>query len=458
MGKIRLGLVGCGLMMGTHAKAVDACTDAVRITAVCDIHYERAAEVAAVLNDPFITTDYTKMLDHVDAVLVALPQELHYECGMFCAMNKKHVLMEKPLCNSEEECLRLIETCEENGVTLMCAYPVRYWPGIVKLKELVDSGEYGKVIMMSVWTEQLTRFDKLHWTNTAKLAGGQLFCHGCHYIDLLLWFLGQPVSGTHIGTRVGTEWLLREGTSAVTMKFANGAVAYHGATWGARGTRLGYDFQVQTEKGLLDYDHAKGTITFYSRSDLHIPGKAANMTTEVLWSMGNGQKSTQYEILHFADCVCNGKTAIRGTMDQVGGGREIFLQIRVFLHQPQHLLSAHIAIFADQLIAVVILTEAADTGSQHDQLAPGGQGHAGAINCLVAQPGAFELLGIQVCHHLLQRLGHLGLVDLLAFSDGCLKNGPILADVKALYGSIAVLAHGGQHIQQRQLLQKCFWA
>ena len=188
----------------------------------------------------------------------------------------------------------------------MCAYPVRYWPGIVKLKELIDSGDYGKVIMMSVWTEQLTHYGPYHWGNTARLGGGQLFSHGCHYIDLLLWFLGQPVSGTHVGTTVGTEWLLREGTSAVTMKFENGAVAYHGATWGARGTRLGYDFQVQTEKGLLDYDHIAGTITYYSRSEVHKPGEKSKHTVEVLWDQGDAQKATQHEINHFVDCVLTG--------------------------------------------------------------------------------------------------------------------------------------------------------
>lgn len=310
MKKIRLGLIGCGGMMKTHASAVDACTEALSITAVCDTIRERAEEVATVLDNPHITTDYRQMLDYVDAVLIALPHDLHFECGMFFAKHKKHVLMEKPLCNSEEECLRLIETCDSNGVTLMCAYPVRYWPGIVKLKELIDSGEYGKVIMMSIWTEQLTRYDDYHWAHTARLGGGQLFSHGCHYIDILLWFLGQPVSGTHTGTNTGTEWLLREGTSAVTMKFENGAVAYHGATWGARGTRLGYDFQIQTEKGLLDYEHSKGTITYYSRSDIHNPGEAPRSTVEVIWDQGNGQKSTQHEINHFAECVLTGATPL----------------------------------------------------------------------------------------------------------------------------------------------------
>lgn len=310
MEKIRLGLVGCGKMMKVHAMAVDACTEELKITAVCDLNYERAADVASVLDNPIICTEYSQMLEHVDAVLVALPHDLHYECGMYFANHKKHILMEKPLCNSEEECLNLIETCEQAGVILMCAYPVRYWPGIVKLKELMDSGDFGKPFMMSVWTEQLTRREGIHWGVTARLGGGQLFSHGCHYIDLLLWFFGQPLYGTHTGTNVGTEWMLREGTSAVTMKFANGVVAYHGATWGARGSRLAYDFQVHTEKGLLDYDHGKGTITFYSNAAIHNPGATAESTVEVLWDKGNAKKSTNKEIDHFVDCVLNGKTPL----------------------------------------------------------------------------------------------------------------------------------------------------
>ena len=57
-------------------------------------------------------------MNKVDAILCVLPHHLHYECGMFFARHKKHILMEKPLCNTEEECLRLIEICEEEKVVL----------------------------------------------------------------------------------------------------------------------------------------------------------------------------------------------------------------------------------------------------------------------------------------------------------------------------------------------------
>jgi predicted dehydrogenase len=135
---VRLGLIGCGGMMRTHAQGVNL-VKGIEIVAVCDIIRERAEEVAEVLNTPYITTDFETMVDLVDAVLIALPHDLHYECGAFFARHGKHVMMEKPLCNTEEECLSLIDICEEHNVVLMCAYPVRFWPGIVRLKELIDS-------------------------------------------------------------------------------------------------------------------------------------------------------------------------------------------------------------------------------------------------------------------------------------------------------------------------------
>ena len=324
MNKVRLGLIGCGGMMKSHAQGVNM-VDTVEITAVCDIDIEKAEAVASVLNHPYVTDDYKTMVDKVDAILCALPHHLHYECGMFFARNKKHILMEKPLCNSEEECLKLMETCEEKGAVLMCAYPVRYWPGVVKLKELIDSGEYGKVIKMSVWTEQLTKTVEGDWKSDARLGGGQFFSHGCHYVDILLWFLGAPVKGMHFGTRVGTPWLMREGTSEAIFQFENGAVGYHGATWGARGTRLGYDFQIHTEKGMLEYDHFAGVIRLFNSSLEHVPGVTEQQAYEEIWKR-NGEKSkaTQYEIAHFADCVLNGTKPLTDGKSALTGLRVIW--------------------------------------------------------------------------------------------------------------------------------------
>jgi len=207
--------------------------------------------------------------------------------------------MEKPLCNTEEECMHLIEACEEEDVTLMCAYPVPFYPEIVKLKEFIDSGDYGKVIQMSIWTEQLTKHDEeWFWGSSARLGGGQFFSHGCHYIDLLLWFLGEPISGVHFGTNKGTPWMEKEGNSNVILTFENNVMAYHFGTWGARGTTHFYDFQVFTDKGYFEYTRANGRLIF--KSDL---GPAHDGPKEIIWEFGDDSKQTQYETLHFLDCI-----------------------------------------------------------------------------------------------------------------------------------------------------------
>ena len=124
MDTIRLGLIGCGGMMYSHACNINK-VEGIAITVVCDIIPERAEKVANALGtNPKIVLDYKEMVEDVDAILVALPHDLHYECGLFFARHKKHIMMEKPLCNTEEECLRLIAACEEEDVTLMCGYPV----------------------------------------------------------------------------------------------------------------------------------------------------------------------------------------------------------------------------------------------------------------------------------------------------------------------------------------------
>ena len=147
MEKLRLGLIGCGKMMAAHVKGIKY-VDNVDIVAVCDILPDNAKETAEELGrdtgvTPQVFTNYRDMVDEIDAIMIALPHDLHYECGMFFAQNDKHILMEKPLCNTEEECINLIEECEKRNLKLMCAYPWRYNPAMLKFKEIVDSGEYG---------------------------------------------------------------------------------------------------------------------------------------------------------------------------------------------------------------------------------------------------------------------------------------------------------------------------
>src|SRR5690606_34711458 len=139
-----------------------------------------------------VAGDVREVLDDIDAALVVTPHHLHHGIGMTVLKAGKHVLMEKPLGITEAECLELIHTARAADRVLMTAYPMRFHPLVRKLKELVHVRTVGEVFQMSIWTEQFTHRPDAPWMQRASsLGGGQLFSHGCHYIDVLLWFLGR---------------------------------------------------------------------------------------------------------------------------------------------------------------------------------------------------------------------------------------------------------------------------
>ena len=306
MKTIRLGIIGCGGMATSHQTNMkDQFAEDVVVTATVDIDINRAERMATACGCDTYKTDYREITDLVDAVLIALPHYLHYECGMYFLNSGKHVLMEKPLANTEAECLDLIHTAQRRNLVLMTAYVQRYNPVVIKVKELIDKKELGDCFQVSIWTEQHTQREAGSWVHDkVKLGGGQLFSHGCHYIDLMLWFLGNPVKGYHLGGNFGTEWMEREGTSNVVMEFENGAMGYHFGTWGAKGSKLKYSIHAHCRNGMIEADLVGRKI--YIHSKLYGEQFNKNDVQLVFEDPGSG-KNTNEENKHFFECVRTGK-------------------------------------------------------------------------------------------------------------------------------------------------------
>ncbi|MSS71350.1 MAG: Gfo/Idh/MocA family oxidoreductase [Candidatus Latescibacteria bacterium] len=292
MPRTRLALIGCGGMSRAHARRFHVLKDRLQVVAAVDVDESKARATADLLEGARPETDFRRVLDDVDAALLVLPHHLHHPVGTACLAAGKHVLLEKPMANSERECLDLIAASEKTGRILMIAYCMRFHPLVSRMKELLDQKTFGDVFQVSLWTEQLTQYPPDHWASrAATLGGGQLFSHGCHYIDILLWYLGRPVRGLHLGTNHGTPWMEKEGTSNVTIEFEGGRLGYHFGTWGARGTRLGYSFHAHCTEGMIEAD-----IT-HSKLLVHRKGKS-----EVLMEAESG-KHTENEMAHFLDCI-----------------------------------------------------------------------------------------------------------------------------------------------------------
>ncbi len=296
--KVRTAVVG--LRMGlAHAKAY-AAVDNAELTHVVDLDAELAEQVAGELGCAH-TTDWESILDEVDAISFATPHHLHHSQALKAIRAGKHVLMEKPLANSEAECQELISAAQEHDVRLMIAYVVRYLPAIRQLKALLDSGEYGTPISIQGWVRaHLEPRPPDSWfSRRATLGGGVLFSHGCHYIDILLYLFGDPTQVAHVGTRNGTEWLEGEGTSHAILRFPNGVIGSLMSSWGIVAPRSPARYQIHTTTGVLQLNNDMWTIEWTTPDG----------ETEVLHSRPeDARPNVQYEVEHFLASIESGQS------------------------------------------------------------------------------------------------------------------------------------------------------
>jgi len=293
---IRLGLIGCGRFARGHLAALADMSDRATVVATADPDLDHAREAAKTCGAQTVVADYHDMLDKVDAALVVVPHHLHHEIGAAVLDAGKHLFIEKPLCNTEDECLDLIARAERAQRTLMTGYVLRYHPLVERFHQLVTEETYGPAFHITLVTEQYLPVDPGHWrANEATRGGGAFFSHGCHYIDLLLWFLGRPVRGTHLGTHSGTPWSNVETTSHSVLEFDSGAIGHHFETEGSRAPKGAGRFRAHCAEGVLELSLAQGELKLWTPEG-----------PQLLESADRGSKYVSGELTHFLDCLTTG--------------------------------------------------------------------------------------------------------------------------------------------------------
>lgn len=137
----------------------------------------------------------------------------------------------------------------------MMAYIIRFRPVIQRLKDAIANEEFGQPINANCWIEAyLPPMPGSWFSRKETLGGGVLFSHGCHYIDLLMWLLGEPIKVASLGTSKGTEWMEGEGTAHSLMKFASGALGYLETSWGMKYSSRPDLLHIHTTDALLILD------------------------------------------------------------------------------------------------------------------------------------------------------------------------------------------------------------
>ena len=208
---IRIGIIGAGFARSTQIPAFKACEGA-RIVAIASAHRENAEQVAREFDIENVESDWRRLVDRYDVDLVSIVTPVVTHCEMTLAALKrgKAVLCEKPMAMNAAEALRMTESAREAGVMALIDHELRFLPGRIKLRELIQQGDIGKVRHAKLTFRSDSRADAnrpWNWWSDKTQGGGALGAIGSHVVDGWRWLLGAEVSevfcnlATHIRER-----------------------------------------------------------------------------------------------------------------------------------------------------------------------------------------------------------------------------------------------------------------
>ena len=203
---LKVGIVGFGFMGRTHYKCWKA-LDGVNIAAVCDANpniEEDTKRAVGNIGDPNETVDFDSLTlyadfdemlakEQLDAVSITLPTYLHPENSVKALSKGINVMCEKPMALTAEQCAPMIEAAKRSGKVLQIGHCVRFWPEYAKTKELIDSGEYGRVIAaMFQRLGAAPTWSIDNWFLDEKRSGGMALDLHIHDTDYVQYLFGMP--------------------------------------------------------------------------------------------------------------------------------------------------------------------------------------------------------------------------------------------------------------------------
>ncbi len=238
---VNVGIVGLGMGRG-NARGFAACPDA-RVAVLCDFDEQRLGEESEKYPEARLCTDYREMLemDDLDAVAVALPNNLHAPVTIEMLKAGKHVLCEKPMAMNTAEAEAMKAEAEARGLVLMLHFNMRFMTTAATLRPLVESGVFGKIYHVTTTYTRRNGYPRPGtWFGRKALSGGgPMIDLGVHRLDLALWLMDYPTPRSVIGCTY--DLLAREKLagvdfdcedfSAAMIRFTDGASLYLAASW-----------------------------------------------------------------------------------------------------------------------------------------------------------------------------------------------------------------------------------
>lgn len=192
--KIKFAVIGCGHIGKRHAEMISRNTES-ELVALVDVKEPEQLGIAAYPVPFFRSVEELLAADlEIDVVNIASPNGFHAEQALKCLDAKKHIVIEKPMALRKNDAEQVIFKALNMHRNVFAVMQNRYSPPSVWIKELVSSGQLGKIFMVQLncyWNRDDRYYKPESWHGKKELDGGTLFTQFSHFIDIMYWLFGD---------------------------------------------------------------------------------------------------------------------------------------------------------------------------------------------------------------------------------------------------------------------------
>lgn len=245
MGVLKVAVIGCGAAARRYHLPALAASDKVKAVALVDEFLPRARELAAEFGVPVATDDYRAVIDAVDAAVVATPNHLHAPIAIDFLHQGIHVLVEKPMATTTQECDDMMAAAERGKAVLAVGLNFRFLEASRFVRALfVDGSVLGRPLGFDLSVGVLSKWPSASdfYVRRDAAGGGVLIDWGIHVLDLLLWWLGDYEGLDYYDDALGGV----EANCALHLRLAGGA---EGTVTLSRVRSLGNTCTIRAERG-----------------------------------------------------------------------------------------------------------------------------------------------------------------------------------------------------------------
>jgi UDP-N-acetyl-2-amino-2-deoxyglucuronate dehydrogenase len=253
---LNFALVGCGRIAKRHAELLGlGQIKGAKLAAACDLVEDKARKIGEQFSVPYYSDMHHLMQNEkVDVVVVLTESGNHAKNVVDLAAYGKHIVVEKPMALTLDDADAMIQACDKFGAKLFVVKQNRFNVPVVKLREALEQGRFGKLVLGTVrvrWCRPQEYYDQAPWRGTWAMDGGVLTNQASHHVDMLEWMMGD-VESVFARSATVLANIEAEDTAVVTLKFSNGALGVIEATTATRPKDLEGSISVLGEGGTVE--------------------------------------------------------------------------------------------------------------------------------------------------------------------------------------------------------------